>query len=122
MTSTTTTEQPCTLRVLHSGAILLKFVGSTPTDAFVRVLTDLAAAMPKSNARLVWDLRQLVGHSPDVRRLIIDFLSKHRKSISTIDVVVPETNALVRMVTATVGLAVGIKINLVSRFEEALQP
>lgn len=118
---TSNTEQPCSLRTLHSGAIVLKFVGPTPPDAFTQILKELDAAMPASGARLVWDLRLLVGHNPEVRRLIIDFLSKQRKRIFSIDVIVPDSNAIVRMVSATVGLAVGIKINLASRFEETLQ-
>lgn len=121
MITTTASEQPCSLRVLHSGAIVLKFVGPTPVESFVQILRELEDSLPASGARLVWDLRQLVGHNSEVRKLIIDFLARHRKRISTIDVIVPESNAIIRMVTATVGLAVGIKINLASRFEEALQ-
>jgi hypothetical protein len=96
----------------HSGVLLLKFVGTTPTHEFGQCLAALTARLPDQPATLVFDLRQLGGHNPDAKEPMKNWLLANKLLIHELVVVVPKSNVILKMVTAAIGLAVGVKITI----------
>jgi hypothetical protein len=96
----------------HGGMLLLKFVGTTPTQEFRQCLAALTARLPERPATLVFDLRQLGGHNPDAKEPMKDWLLANKLAIRELVVVVPKSNVILKMVTAAIGLAVGVKITI----------
>jgi hypothetical protein len=63
-------------------------------------------------ADLVIDIRELNGHNSETRDLWKVWLGKHKRQVRSVVVVLQRAMALHRMVTAAVGLAVGIRIEV----------
>lgn len=99
------------LRVDALGRIQLAFVGPTKTDAMVACLDALSSVM-RDRTDLIIDIRELDGHNIDTRDLWKGWLSKHKRQVRSVVVVLKRAMALHRMVTAAVGLAVGIRIEV----------
>lgn len=99
------------LRVDALGRILLTFVGPTKTEAMAACLEALSSVM-RDRAELVIDIRQLNGHNIDTRDQWKVWLKQHKRQIRSVVVVLQRAMALHRMVTAAVGLAVGIRIEV----------
>lgn len=66
--------------------------------------------MPENNAYVVFDLRELHGHNPDSKGPIKNWLIANRVRLSQVIVVVPQAATIIKMITAVVGLAAGVKI------------
>jgi hypothetical protein len=96
----------------QSGTLLLKFVGTTPTLEFRRFLSALSERLPEVPATLVFDLRQLGGHNPEAKEPMKDWLLANKLALREIVVVVPNSKIILKMVTAAIGLAVGVKITI----------
>lgn len=96
----------------EGGPLLLDFVGTTSTAAFTEFLAALSARMPKARATLVFDLRRLGGYNPETKEPMKAWLLSHKLAIAELIVVVPKSDTLLKMVTAAIGLAVGVKITI----------
>jgi hypothetical protein len=99
--------------------LLLKFVGPTPTAEFSEFLRALTAYMPEADATLVFDLTELDGYNPATKQPMKAWLSSHKLAIRELVVVVQKSKAMLRMATAAIGLAVGLKITIRERAVDA---
>jgi hypothetical protein len=100
----------------ENGLIWISFVGPTTSEEIPDLIAALTAAMPDSQAKLVFDLRKLEGYNPDSKEPFKAWLSEHKLEIEELVLLVPKARVIVRMVAAAIALAVGVKI----RIEEAL--
>lgn len=99
-------------KVAGTGTICLRFVGPTKTsevDDFINALTEM---MPVEDANIIFDLRELVGHNPDTKEPIKSWLLHNKPRIGQITVIVPKSGAILKMVTAVIALATGVKIRI----------
>jgi hypothetical protein len=99
-------------RAPNDGAIWLKFVGRTPTEEVRPFLDTLTATMPRSHAKVVFDLRELNGYNPDAKLPIKSWLLEHKLRLDEVTVIIPKSGVWLRMVTAAIGLAVSVKIRI----------
>jgi hypothetical protein len=99
-------------KAADDGAIWLKFVGPTPTDEVQACIEALTASMPASHARVVFDLRELDGYNPDTKQPIKTWLLEHKLLLDEVTVIIPKSGVWLRMVTAAMGIAVGVKIRI----------
>jgi hypothetical protein len=97
--------------------ITAKFVGPTPTSALPSFLAALSQRMPEAHARVVFDLTELEGYNPEIKEPIKAWLLERKLAIDEVVVVVPRSQVMVRMVTAAVGMAIGIKIKVRDELE-----
>jgi len=101
---------------LESGAdgdsLVASFVGPTSTPAFHAFLAELSERMPERSARLWFDLRRLDGYNPETKEPMKAWLLANKLAIAEVVVVVRRSETLLKVVTAAVGLAVGVKIRI----------
>src|SRR5215471_12715196 len=50
-----------------TGAIVLRFVGPTRTEEIPQFFAALSEMMPEQGAQILFDLRELHGHNPDIK-------------------------------------------------------
>jgi len=105
-------------KVAATGTIWLHFVGPTLTEEVPDFLRALDEMMPDEDAQLVFDLRKLEGHNPDTKDPIKNWLRTNRPRIANVSVLVPKAGAILKMVTAVIGLATGIKIHIRDDLDE----
>jgi hypothetical protein len=105
-------------KVAATGTIWLRFVGPTRTEEVSEFMTALDEMMPDEDANVVFDLRELDGHNPDTKEPIKTWLRENKARISTVTVIVPKAGAILKMVTAVIGLATGIKIHIRDDLDE----
>jgi hypothetical protein len=105
-------------KVAATDTIWLNFVGPTRTQEVPEFLKALDEMMPDEDARLVFDLRELEGHNPDTKEPIKNWLRENKSRIATVTVLVPKAGAILKMVTAVIGLATGIKIHIRDDLDE----
>lgn len=105
-------------KVAATGTIWLRFVGPTLTSECPDFIGALNEMMPEEDANVVFDLRQLVGHNPDTKEPIKTWLRDNKARIATITVIVPKSSAILKMVTAVIGLATGVKIHIREDMDE----
>ena len=99
-------------KVAATGTIWLRFVGPTRTEETPDFINALNEMMPDEDANVVFDLRELVGHNPDTKEPIKTWLRENKPRIAMITVIVPKSGAILKMVTAVISLATGVKINI----------
>lgn len=99
-------------KAANGGAIWVKFVGPTPTDEVRACIGALTASMPASHARVVFDLRELDGYNPDTKQPIKSWLLENKLVLDEVTVIIPKSGVWLRMVTAAMGLAVGVRIRI----------
>jgi hypothetical protein len=99
-------------KATNDGAIWIKFVGPTPTDQVRACLETLTAALPESHVRVVFDLRELNGYNPDSKQPVKSWLLEHKLLLDEVTVIIPKSGSWLRMVTAAMGIAVGVKIRI----------
>lgn len=102
-----------------SNAVVLKFVGPTPSAAVPEFLAELTRSMPESEAVLVFDLTELEGYNPETKEPIKAWLREHKLAIRQIVVLVQKSRTILKMATAAVSLAVGIKITIREQLDGA---
>jgi hypothetical protein len=95
-----------------SGTLVLRFVGPTPTAEISGFLGALEGDMPRREAHILFDVRELVGHNPDTRAAIQRWLLENRTRISKVTVVVNKAASIVKMAASVVGMAARIKIQI----------
>jgi hypothetical protein len=106
-------------KVAATGTIWLRFVGPTRTSETPDFINALNEMMPDEDANVVFDLRELVGHNPDTKEPIKDWLRENKPRIATITVLVPKSGAILKMVTAVISLATGVKIHIRDDLDES---
>jgi hypothetical protein len=99
-------------QIAPGGPLLLEFVGPTSTASFNEFLAALGASMPEGRATLVFDLRRLEGYNPETKDPMKAWLRVHKLAIAELVVVVRKSETILKMVTAAIGLAVGVKISI----------
>jgi hypothetical protein len=105
-------------KVAATGTIWLRFVGPTRTEEVPDFINALDEMMPDEDANLVFDLRELDGHNPDTKEPIKTWLRENKARIAMVTVIVPKAGAILKMVTAVIGLATGIKIHIRDDLDE----
>jgi hypothetical protein len=105
-------------KVAATGTIWLRFVGPTRTEEVPDFLKALEEMMPEEDANVVFDLRQLEGHNPETKDPIKTWLRENKPRLGTVTVLVPKAGSILKMVTAVIGLATGIKINIRDDLDE----
>ena len=88
------------------------FVGPTPTAAFDEFLAALSRLLPEASATLVFDLRRLDGYNPATKEPMKAWLLSNKLAIAEVVVVVKRSETMLKVVTAAIGLAVGVKIRI----------
>ncbi|MEP7049101.1 MAG: hypothetical protein ABJB12_02060 [Pseudomonadota bacterium] len=105
-------------KVAATGTIWLRFVGPTLTREVPDFLKALDEMMPEEDANVVFDLRELDGHNPETKDPIKTWLRENKPRLATVTVLVPKASAILKMVTAVIGLATGIKIHIRDDLDE----
>ena len=105
-------------KVAATGTIWLRFVGPTLTEEVPDFIAALDEMMPEENALVVFDLRKLVGHNPDTKEPIKTWLRDNKPRIAQITVLVPKSGTILKMVTAVIALATGVKIQIREDMDE----
>ncbi len=105
-------------KVAASGTIWLRFVGPTRSSETADFINALNEMMPDEDAKVIFDLRELDGHNPDTKEPIKTWLRENRSRIDTVTVIVPKSGAILKMVTAVISLATGIKIQIRDDMDE----
>ena len=108
------------ISVAPDGLIYARFVGPTPMPEIWKFIDALVAVTPPSNARIVFDLRELGGYNSETKGPMKAWLSKHKLAIKELTVLVAKSGTMVKMIVAAVGLAAGVKIRIREDYEEAL--
>jgi hypothetical protein len=98
------------ISVTADGVIYSRFVGPTPSSEISAFIDALAAVMPASSARLVFDLRELGGYNSEIREPMKAWLLKYKLAILELTVIVPKPGTLLKAVVPAVALAAGMKI------------
>lgn len=99
-------------KIASTGAIVLRFVGPTRTSEVPEFLGALSEMMPDDNAHVIFDLRELDGHNPETKQPIKRWLIANKARIASLTVVVARHATLIKVATAVIGLATGIKIKV----------
>jgi hypothetical protein len=105
-------------KAASTGTILLRFVGPTRTAEVPEFISALDEMMPEEDANVVFDLRELDGHNPDTKEPIKNWLQRNKARISAVTVLVPKSGTILKMVTAVISLATGVKIRIREELEE----
>jgi hypothetical protein len=106
-------------KVAATGTIWLRFVGPTRTEEVPGFIGALDEMMPDEDANVVFDLRELDGHNPDTKEPIKTWLRDNKSRLSTVTVIVPKAGAILKMVTAVISLATGVKIHIRDDMDES---
>ncbi|MET0792074.1 MAG: hypothetical protein ABW061_11185 [Polyangiaceae bacterium] len=101
-----------------SGTIWLRFVGPTRTEECADFLNAINEMMPEEDANVVFDLRELEGHNPDTKEPIKAWLRAAKPRLASVTVIVPKSGAILKMVTAVISLATGVKIRIRDDMDE----
>jgi hypothetical protein len=99
-------------KVASTGVIVLRFVGPTRTWEPPEFLAALSEMMPDENANIIFDLRELNGHNPETKQPIKQWLIANKARIASLTVVVARFATIIKVATAVIGLATGIKIKI----------
>jgi hypothetical protein len=99
-------------KVASTGVIVLRFVGPTRTWEVAEFLGALTEMMPDENANIIFDLRELDGHNPETKQPIKKWLLANRARIASLTVVLARFATILKVATAVIGLATGIKIKI----------
>ena len=105
-------------KMAATGVIWLRFVGPTRTAECPEFIKALNEMMPDEGANVVFDLRELDGHNPETKEPIKTWLRDNKARIASITVLVPKSGAILKMVTAVISLATGVKIHIRDDMDE----
>jgi hypothetical protein len=99
-------------KIASTGVIVLRFVGPTRTSETSEFLGALTEMMPDENANVIFDLRELTGHNPETKQPIKQWLIANKSRIACLTVVLARYASILKLATAVIGLATGIKIKI----------
>jgi hypothetical protein len=99
-------------KVASTGVIVLRFVGPTRTCETSEFLGAISEMMPDDSANIIFDLRELDGHNPETKQPIKKWLLANKARIASLTVVVGRFATILKVATAVLGLATGIKIKI----------
>jgi hypothetical protein len=95
-----------------TGAIVLRFVGPTRTEEIAQFFGALGEMMPEKDAQILFDLRELHGHNPEIKLPATRWLLEHKSRIGQITVVLRRAAALHKLVVAVLSVATGVKMKV----------
>lgn len=95
-----------------TGAIVLRFVGPTLTPEIPQFFAALSEMMPEKDAQILFDLRELHGHNPDMKLPATRWLIDHKSRISQVTVVLRRAAALHKLVVGVLSVATGVKMRV----------
>jgi hypothetical protein len=95
-----------------TGAIVLRFVGPTRTEEIAQFFAALSEMMPEKDAQILFDLRELHGHNPEIKLPATRWLLDHKSRIGQITVVLRRAAALHKLVVAVLSVATGVKMKV----------
>jgi hypothetical protein len=95
-----------------TGAIVLRFVGPTRTPEIPQFFAALSEMMPEKNAQILFDLRELHGHNPDIKLPATRWLLDHKSRIGQVTVVLRRAAALHKLVVGVLSVATGVKMKV----------
>jgi hypothetical protein len=95
-----------------TGAIVLRFVGPTRTEEIAQFFAALSEMMPEKDAQILFDLRALHGHNPEIKLPATRWLLDHKSRIAQITVVHRRAAALHKLLAAVLGAATGVKMKV----------
>ena len=100
------------IRETAGGVIYVRFVGPTRTEEVSEFIAALSAVMPAANAQLVFDLRELEGYNSETKEPMKAWLLRHKLAILELTVIVPKARTILKVATAAIALASGVKISI----------
>jgi hypothetical protein len=99
-------------KVAATGTIWLRFSGPTRTSEIPEFINALSEMMPKEDANIVFDLRELVGHNPETKEPLKVWLRENKARIGQITVLLPKSQMIHKMIVAVIALATGVRIRV----------
>jgi hypothetical protein len=99
-------------KLVSTGTIVLRFVGPTRNGEVFEFLAALTEMLPTENANVIFDLREMLGHNPETKLPIKTWLLTNKSRLGQVTVVVAKVATIVKMATAVISLASGIKIKI----------
>ena len=99
-------------KVAATGTIWLRFSGPTRTWEIPEFINALSEMMPKEDANIVFDLRELVGHNPETKEPLKVWLRENKARIGQITVLLPKSQLIHKMIVAVIALATGVRIRV----------
>ena len=99
-------------KIASTGTLVIRFVGPTRTHEIPEFLAALSEAMGGDRVSVVFDLRELHGHNPNTKEPTKRWLMAHKHRLDEITVVVPKSATILKLVTAVMSLATGVKIKV----------
>jgi len=94
------------------GTIWLRFDGAIPTPQVSAFINALSEMMPPSDAHIVFDLRRLGHYNPEIREPLKAWLRGNKPRIAKLTVLASRSATIVKMVSAAMALATGVKIRI----------
>lgn len=106
--------QPCWFltKLASNGTVVIRFVGHCPTSEIPLFFSAITEMMPAQNANVIFDLRELLAHNPDTKDYAKRWLQENKGRLAQVTVVVPKAATILKMATAVVSLASGVKVRL----------
>jgi len=95
-----------------TGVIVLRFVGPTQTREIPQFFGALSEMMPEKDAQILFDLRQLHGHNPDMTLSATRWLVDNKSRIGQITVVLRRAAALHKLLVSVLSVATGVKMKV----------
>jgi hypothetical protein len=95
-----------------TGAIVLRFVGPTRTEEIAQFFAALSEMMPEKDAQILFDLRELHGHNPEIRLPATRWLRDHKPRIGQVTVVLRRAAALHKLLVAVLSVATGVTMKV----------
>src|SRR3954469_2693185 len=95
-----------------TGVIALRFVGPTQTTEIHQFFGALSELMPEKDAQILFDLRELHGHNPEMKVPATRWLLDHKSRIGQITVVLRRAAALHKLLVAVLSVATGVKMKV----------
>ena len=95
-----------------TGAIVLRFVGPTRTEEIAQFFAALSEMMPEKGAQILFDLRELHGHNPEIKPPATRWLIDNKPRIGQVTVVLRRAAALHKLLVAVLSVATGVKMKV----------
>jgi len=105
-------------KLASTGAIVMRFMGPTPSAEVFECLAALNEMMPGKNANIIFDLRELHGHNPETKQPFKNWLLENKPRIGQITLVLPKAATINKMAAAVISLATGITFKIRDDLDE----
>ena len=95
-----------------TGAIVLRFVGPTLTPEIPEFFAALSEMMPEKDAQVLFDLRQLHGHNPEMKGPATRWLLENKSRLGQVTVVLRRAAALHKLIVGVLSVATGVNMKV----------